>query len=123
MDCDPENAARKLQPNLNKFAQWCSSNKLSLNVKKTKLMTFGTRHKVKKAKEVKVSFNDKALQLVPTYKYLGIVLDSVLSYKYHVNGVITSILYKVNLLSKIRLYLTETEALNIFKSMILSYFN
>ena len=66
-DRDPENAVRKLEPNLNKFAQWCSSNKLSLNVKKTKLMTFGTRNKVKKAKEVKVSVNDKALQLVPTY--------------------------------------------------------
>ena len=122
-DNDPETAARLLQPSLNKFALWCSSNKLSLNVKKTKLMTFGTRQRVKKAKEVKVSINAKPLQLVPTYKYLGIVLDSVLSYNYHVNSVIATILYIINLLSKIRLYLTDAVEVRIFKSMILPYFD
>ena len=93
-----EEATRKIQPCLDQFIKWCTSNKLSLNVNKTKLMVFGTRHVVKKAKAAKVVARGKQLQIVPTYKYLGIVLDSTLSYKYHVNNVINSIVYKVNLL-------------------------
>ena len=47
-------AARKLQPALNQFSSWCQANKITLNASKTKLMRFGTRHKVKKAKEIVV---------------------------------------------------------------------
>ena len=47
---DVEAAARVLQPALHQFSKWCHENKLSLNVEKTKLMVFGTRHKIKKAK-------------------------------------------------------------------------
>ena len=118
-----EDAASNFPPNLNKFAKWCSSNKLSLNVKKTKLMAFGTQHKVKKSKSVKMSIDGKFLQQVPTYKNLGIVLDSTLTYRYHVNSVIHSVLYKTNVLSQIRKFLTEPVALEIYKTMILPYFD
>ena len=42
--------AAKLQASLDIFVRWCSVNKLTINIKKTKTMFFGTRHKVKKAK-------------------------------------------------------------------------
>ena len=116
-------AAAKLQPDLISFANWCNSNKLSLNVSKTKLMSLGTRYAVKKAKGVKVEINGEQLQMVPTYKYLGITLDSVLSFNSHVKNVISMVLYKLNLLSKVRKYLTDTVALKIYKSMILPYFD
>ena len=103
----------KLQLDLNRFADWCNANKLSLNVSKTKHMNFGTRYMVKKAKDVKIVVNGEKLQIVPTYKYLGITLDSVLSYNSHVSSVINMVLYKLNLLSKVRKYLTESVALKI----------
>ena len=36
----------KLQQTLNKFQKWCNMNALSINIKKTKFMIFGTRSKV-----------------------------------------------------------------------------
>ena len=118
-----EEVVAKLQPDLDKFSKWCGSNKLTLNVKKTKLMSFGTRERVKKTKGVKVYINGKQLQHVPTYKYLGMVLDSTLSLKAHVSSVVNTVLYKTNLLSKIRKFISESVALRIFKTMIVPYFD
>ena len=86
-------------------------------------MAFGTRHKVKKCKDIVVRLEDTNLQIVPSYKYLGFMLDSTLSFNHHVSTVIKVVAYKVNLLSKIRRYLTENVALKIYKSMILPYFD
>ena len=116
-----EETARKLQPTLNLFSKWCRINKLSLNTSKTKQMAFGTRHKVKKAKRVVLLVNDVPLQMVPTYKYLGFMLDSTLSFNYHVKSVANTVTYKAVLLGKIRKFLTEEVALQIYKSMILPY--
>ena len=98
-------AASKLQPELMRFSRWCAGNKLTLNVKNTKVMVFGTRSKVKKSRDVKVCIDNKQLQLVPSYKYLGMTLDSTLNLKYHVNTLINSIVFKTMILSKIRKYL------------------
>ena len=111
----------KLQPLLNSFSKWCHANKLSLNASKTKLVIFGTRHKVKKCKGVSVGLEGANLQIVPTYKYLGFMLDSTLSFNHHVNCVSKLVAYKVNLLSKIRRFLNADVALKIYKSMILPY--
>ena len=119
----PVEAAHLLQPSLLQFTKWCAANKLSLNAAKTKLMVFGTRHKVKKAKDVVIKVGDIPLQIVPTYKYLGITLDSTLSFNYHVRTVASTVSFKINLLAKIRKFLNETVALKIYKSMILPYFD
>ena len=114
---------RRLQPSLNKYSKWCHTNKLSLNASKTKLMVFGTRQRIKRCKDVLVSLEGARLQLVPSYKYLGFMLDSTLSFTCHVNNVTKMIAYKINLLSKIRRFINDNVALKIYKSMTLPYFD
>ena len=118
-----EQAANLLQPSLNEFGQWCHVNKLTNNTKKSKLMVFGSRSKVKKAKYVKVKLNGAILQKVPSIKYLGMLLDPTLSYNKHVSYVIKTVLYRMLLLTKIRKYLHDEVALQIYKSMLLPYFD
>ena len=86
-------------------------------------MVFGTRHRVKKAKHVKLLLEEAPLQIVPRYKYLGFTLDSTLSFNYQVKCTANMVAYKAHLLAKIRKYLTEEVALMIYKSMILPYFD
>ena len=38
------NVKNEMQRDLGKIASWCGRNKLSLNIKKTKNMLFGSRH-------------------------------------------------------------------------------
>ena len=52
-DVNHDLASLRLQHNLSEFYGWCVENKLTLNAKKTKLMIFGTRSRVKSAKNVK----------------------------------------------------------------------
>ena len=111
----------ELQANLNRFSKWCKKNKLTVNTKKTKLMSFGTRTRVKKAKNVTVTVNGDRIQMVPSYKYLGVILDSTLSYNMHISSLIRTVLHKVTLLSKVKRYLNDCTALLIYKSMILPY--
>ena len=92
-------AVNQLQPALNQYSAWRRANKLSLNVSKTTLMPVGTRHKVKKARESRVTMEGEKLQVVPTYKYLGFVVDTTLSLNCYVTSVIKMVANKASLLS------------------------
>ena len=84
-------------------------------------MVFGSRSKVKSARNVMVKLNGVRLQKVPTYKYLGMILDPTLNYNHHISYVIRTVLYKLTLLGKLKRYMNDDVALQIYKSMILPY--
>ena len=119
----PGDAAAILQPDLNRFAKWFTNNVLTINKKKIKSMVFGTRAKVKRAKDIRFKIDGVDLQMVPSYKYLGVVLDSTLTYSNHISTTLGTISHKLYVLGKVRRYLTPEAALQIFNSMILPYFD
>ena len=115
-----------LQFSLNKMLKWCRNNKLSLNPSKTKMVQFGTRQALKKAKvESKKSLTlmGKTIQSVPSFKYLGFTLDMTLNFKSHIADVIKKVMHKKLLLTKMRPFLNTSVAVSIYKMMILPYFD
>ena len=118
-----EEAGVKLQKSVNMFANWCETNALTINVSKTKTMSFGSRHKVKKAKKANILLRGVVLKQVPSYKYLGITLDSTLNFNSHISQVLRTVLHKLLLLSKMKKYLKDEVALHVYKSMLLPYFD
>ena len=82
---------------LEKVNIWLKLNKLSLNTQKTKLMLF--HRKQKHLDEINVVINGIEIELVPSFNYLGIMLDENLSWKSHIEMVgnkiskVTGILY------------------------------
>ena len=114
---------KELQKTLDKFISWCSKNALTINTKKTKIMTFGSKNKVKKSKQISIKINKEIIGHVPTYKYLGIHLDQTLNYKYHSENLLKLINHKLYMFSKIRRYLNVQSAATIYKTMILPYFD
>ena len=115
-----ELAVSGLQPSLNLFYNWCVINKLSVNIKKTKVMVFGSRQKVKKARNVLVSIGRETLKIVPSYKYLGLTLDLTLNYNMHIASVLRTVLHKM---SEMKRYLTDDTAISVYKAMLLPYFD
>ena len=113
----------KLQIILNKFIIWCAKNALTVNTKKTKIMAFGSKNKIKKSKNICITVNNEKLVNVPTYKYLGIHLDQTLNFKYHTDNLLRVINHKLYMFSKIRRFLNDRSALTIYKTMILPYFD
>ena len=62
--------------------------------------------------------NGDKLIRVPYYKYLGVFLDTNLTFKKHIDVSKKLICHKLYLLSKIRKYINEFTAISIFKSMV-----
>ena len=116
-------AEAKLQSSVSKFKLWCDVNVLTINASKTKVMAFGSRSKVKKCKNLDIRIAGEKLKLVPSFKYLGLTLDSTLNYGQHIATVIKLITYKMTLLAKLKKYLKDDSALQIYKSMLLPYFD
>ena len=75
-----DTAHDRLQTSLDNFAMWCLQNKLTVNVKKTKLMIFTASKRKLNSLNVNLTLNNEKLMVVPSYKYLGVVLDSHLKY-------------------------------------------
>ena len=118
-----EEAQLKLQESVNSFKQWCHINALTINAPKTKVMVFASRAKVKKCRNVTVEIGGTRLKVVPSFKYLGLTLDSTLNFTQHIASVIRLITYKMTLLAKLKKYLNTEVATLIYKSMILPYFD
>ena len=88
---------QSLQADLNNLANWCSNNKLTINTKKTKIMTFGTPQQTKRTQNVRFVLNKQVLGLVESYKYLGVTLDKNLNFQKHVNSIIKT-LYRIKVI-------------------------
>ena len=122
-DKSVEIAEMKLQSILDKFSKWCAVNALTVNTSKTKVMVFGSRHRIKNCKKPNLFINNEQLQMVPTYKYLGINLDQTLNFKYHLDSLINNITFKLYLFSKIRRYLNEKCAITVYKTMLMPFYD
>ena len=108
-----------LQKDLNSLARWCSQNSLTINVKKTKVMTFGSKKSREKLDDLNLTFNDATLEHVSSFNYLGVKLDQVLNYDLHVKALIQRVTDKVTYLRRIRRFINLDAALKIYKNMIL----
>ena len=77
-----------MQTEFNKVsAEWLNVNKLSLNIKKTKLILFRSSNK-KPKQEIKLSINDGDIKQVKNTIFLGIIIDECLTWSEHIAQVV-----------------------------------
>lgn len=111
----------RLQLKLNALVEWCTMNKLTMNIKKTKSLFFFPRSNVPDVPNFVV--HEQSLERVYTYKYLGYHLDSCLKFEILMTNLIKIMSYKIYLLRKLRDMLTSRAAFAVYRSKILSYFD
>lgn len=71
-----------LQSNFMKFAEWCTINKLTLNIKKCQIMSF---FRIKNPIKYSYTLNNHSLLSVSEIRDLGITFDTKLSFINHIN--------------------------------------
>lgn len=80
--------ARNLQASLNELSQWYASWRMALNTSKTTATLFERKRSSRKRTELpKLSLNGDDIEWTPTSKYLGVTLDSKLTFKQHLKTV------------------------------------
>jgi len=69
---------------MDKIANWARDNEIKFNEEESKVMLLA-RRKRKEQKKVAVYLNNKTIPQVQKLKYLGIIIDSKLTFRDHIN--------------------------------------
>ncbi len=96
----------KLQADMNNISAWLEENSLVLNVKKTKVMLIGTQARVK-SQQLKIIVDGEKLDQVDHYKYVGVTIDSHLSWDKHLDKVVAKAKFKLMLMRKNKAYINQ----------------
>ena len=92
--------------------RWSQKNNLSLNASKCKEILYDFRRNSKVVPEIKI--NGSVIDKVVEYKYLGIHIDSKLSFLVHVESVVKKIQWRLYSLSLLKRYGAENRTLKLF---------
>ena len=111
---------------LQNFCDWLTSNKLTLNTKKSNFVLFHPyQKKVSYYPNIKIFDSDVNrnvnLESKEYVKYLGIIIDKNLLWKFHIDVIATKISKTVGLIAKLRHLVPRRILLNIYQSLIHPY--
>ena len=106
---------------LDNIANWLKANKLTLNVKKSNLLVFGSRKNGKEKSPVKLFINDEELEQKDFAKYLGVYFDKQLSWSKHIEITNNKLHIGICILAKLHKYVQEETMKNLFNSFLKPY--
>ena len=105
---------------LNKLNLWLNVNRLSLNIDKTNYIIFHHYNKPTK-KRITIKINNKAINEKKFIKYLGVLIDSTLSWKYQITNISKKISRSIGIMYKLRPFLPLNAMKNVYYSLIYSH--
>ena len=94
---------------------WLNVNRLSVNIDKTNFIIFHPYNKPIK-QHVTIKINKKAINERKSIEYLGVLVDSSLSWKYQISNLTTKISRAIGIMYKLRPFLP----LNVMKMFIIA---
>ena len=112
---------RSINAELTKVSDWLNVNKLSLNVNKTKAMTFHMPQKILQLPQISIAQTD--IEFVDNFNFLGITFDSHLNWAAHINLIASKILKTTAVLNKLKYILPQSVLITIYISLVQCYFN
>jgi len=110
---------------LHKIANWFKSNKLSLNIKKTKWSLFHRSAKKRFLPESlpKLYIDNINIQRDRVTKFLGVYVDENLSWKYHIDTISNKVSKSIGILYKAREILDKRSLKQLYFAFVNSYIN
>ena len=95
-----------MKDDLEKNTWWFKSNSLYLNVNKTNFMVFAAKSKKVVGEEHKISIENRDIERVYKTKFLGVVIDSKLNWRYHIDYIAYMISKNIGIIVKVKNILT-----------------
>ena len=112
----------KLQDTVNneliKLATWFRANRLSLNINKTNFIVFGTKQH---SNNIALQIDSTIIQRVNCTKFLGVYVDSKLTWKDHISYIVTKTAKGLGAMNRVRHILSSNTMRMLYYSMIYPY--
>ena len=105
------------QQDVNRLVLWCQRNRLSINVKKTKLVFHPGSQNMENNENTVVKMHGTNVDYVSSYLYLG---DNMLTFRKHYVNTFKNVSHKLFILRKIRYMINVKAALDVTKTMLCS---
>ena len=121
--CNLNNESSEITINaeLRKVHNWLTSNKLSLNARKTKFMVFHTDQR--KVEYPKLTMNNIDIERVSYFNFLGLIVSSNLKWHNHVQHVSIQISRMIGLMYRLKYIYPQSILLMIYNTFIVPHFN
>ena len=110
-----------LNNELLKIRDWTIANRLTINNTKTELLLFSNRNPPHNDKQV--IFDGHYVNYVDHAKFLGIIIDNKMNFKYHINYITKKISKHAGILYRIKHCLPLKTRLTYYNSFVLPYLN
>jgi len=110
---------KTLNRELKKLTLWLNCNRLALNITKTNFVLFASVNKP--LKNVTILLGRKAIAQKDFVKYIGVLIDSRLSFKAHISSITKKIARTIGLFYKLRYYMNQKTLIMIYNSLIYPY--
>ena len=101
--------------------QWFLANKLKLNTDKTSCMVFHTKNKFIDINRMNVKIAGFDIPVVNTTKFLGVILDNHLTWKYQVDDICCKMSRAIGAINRISAIVPTHILLNLYFTMILPH--
>ena len=105
---------------LTKVIEWIECNKLSLNIKKTKVMIFASKRKQIRS-DLAISIKGESIERVREIKFLGVILDDRLSWVANIQSIKNKMAKNIGLLCRARKILAIPTLVMLYNTFIHPY--
>ena len=109
-----------LNQELEKISNWTLANRLTINVLKTELLLFSNLD-TSSENNLNVILNGSPVGFVDHARFLGVTIDNKLTFKMHINNIVSKISKQNGILRKIRLNLPLPARIAYYNSYILPH--
>ena len=111
---------RRLNDNLARIDNWFTSNKLMINTSKTNFMVFSTKPSIQNS-NFNVNINNSTITRVHHTKFLGVIIDSKLTWQDHIMHIKNKISKIIGILLRVRRVLSTKALVTLYNALILPH--
>ena len=106
---------------INNIYKWLCSNKLSLNVSKTKYMCFHTSNKIVIYPKLKI--NNFTIDRVTDFKFLGLIISSNLKWNKHIDHISIKVSKVIGIMFRLKSIVPSDVLHTLYNSLIMPHFH
>ena len=111
----------KVNDNLSKVCKWFQANRLSVNPRKCNVIVFSNRTKFYETDSINIKLNNVEIPRVEQTKFLGVIVDSKLTWKFHIQEVEKKVSRNIGIISRLSYLLPEDVLRMLYSTLILPY--